>query len=606
MMKFFFIIFVVFLISLFFREQRLPRSWLDSLTDSISTPEFLVRCDSAAFGFRHGITLRGIRAYDLTNTNEFETVASASAVSISPVRRIIRVVGATYKSLPDSYYQPGYKERNEPLVLDLPNLPSFRLILEHPDILGLAPEKVTANVHVRRNQISFDEVHVEWPASSRRISEDGYFRIDLADQRAHGEVHGIATQPHIRPLLVALDIPSAMPYFDAFTDVPSPVVASGDFDVNLVNNDFRMILDLRPEMGKYNDVEMTRAEGKLDLDVRTRGTNLTVRFRVDLPIALDPKGRQLSGGIGLLMTNDVVRLDLSAISKLMLPDILGIVDVIEPDTLDFIKCETAPEITADGHIGTSVADAGWNSLAGAARFWRGSVFGFQTRSASLDWNFECDTLALSNIRARGKDGGEVVGNIVIRMPEFEEENMTFVADGEYNDGTLNELADIFDLDLKDKNGIVNSEFEISGPLVTNIVAGLNGRGSTRVTDGHLLQMNIFAGLTELLADHVPGVDYIVNQSQASVDFTISNGVFRTENFFIEGGLVSLKGWGEYDMNEDQLDFTVRAQFLKKESFLGSIVHPVTWPFTKLLLEFKASGSLYDPKWKYISVIDRIW
>lgn len=603
--KWFFIALGVFIISLFFREQRLPRPWLDSLTDKVSTPEMAVRCDSLSFGFIRGVTLRGIRVYDLTKTNDYETVASASAVSVNPFTREVRVVGGRYSRLPDSYYLPGYIEKNQPLELDLPNMPEFRLVLEHPAILGLAPERVTAMVDVRRNSILLEDVHVEWPDGSRRIYEDGYFRIDLSSQHAHGEVRGIATQAHIRPLLEVLDIPSAMPYFDAFTQVPSPVDAAGVFDVNLVNNDFRMILDLRPELGRYNGVEMARAEGKLDLDVKTRGTNLLVRFRVDLPVALDPKGRQLFGGIGLLMTNDVVRLDISAVSKLMLPDILGIVDVIDPSTLDFIQCETAPEITADGHIGTSIDDIQWNNLAGGARFWRGSVFGFQTRSLSLDWLFDRDTLTLSNVRGRGKNGGEVEGNLLLRMPGFEVADMTFSAAGVYKNGSLDELADIFDLDLEGKKGVVNSEIEISGPLATNVVEGLNGRGKMRITDGHLLQMNLFSGLTKLLADHVPGVDYIVNQSFASADFTISNGVVRTENLFIEGGLVSLKGWGAYDIPEDQLDITIRAQFLKNESFLGSIVHPVTWPFTKLLLEFKASGSLYDPKWKYISVLDRI-
>lgn len=605
-MKAIFIILVLFLASLFFREQRLPRACLKAITEELSSDEMLVCCDSVGFGFRNGITLRGIRVYDLSSTNDFETVASAAAVYIHPISREICILGARYPRLPDSYYQPVYKERNEPLILDLPDLPPFRLVLEHPAILGLAPEKVTAQVSVRRNFISLDEAHVDWPGVNRRIFEDGYFRIDLASQRAHGEVHGLATQPHIRPLLEVLDIPSAMPYFDAFTGVPSPVNAAGEFDVNLVNNDFRMILDLRPELGMYNGVEMARAEGKLDLDVKTRGTNLMVRFRVDLPVALDPKGRQLSGGLGLLMTNDVVRIDLSAVSKLMLPDILGIVDVFDPKTLDFIQCETAPEITADGHFGTSVADVGWNDMAGGARFWRGSVFGFQTRSISLDWALNRDALTLTNIHGRGKSGGEVEGSVLLRMPGFEVSDMTFAASGEYTNGSLDELADIFSMELDDRNGIVNSTFEISGPLATNIVAGLNGRGKVSVSNGRLLQMNIFAGLTKLLAEHVPGVDYIVNQSQASLDFTISNGVFRTDNLYIEGGLISLKGWGEYDMEEDQLDFVIRSQFLKNETFLGSIVHPVTWPFTKLLLEFKANGSIKDPKWKYISVIDRIF
>ena len=108
-----------------------------------------------------------------------------------------------------------------------------------------------------------------------------------------------------------------------------------------------------------------------------------------------------------------------------------------------------------------------------------------------------------------------------------------------------------------------------------------------------------------MADKVPGVGFVVNQSDASVDFTVTNGVFRSENVYIEGGLISLKGWGSYDMAKDDLDFTVRVQFLKNESILGKLVHPVTWPFTKLLLEFRATGPLDDPKWEYISILDRI-
>ncbi len=598
---------VVFIASLFFREQALPRSWLKAITDRLSSDEVLIRCDGAAFDLRRGVTLRGIRAYSLDEEKAPKTVAGAAAVSVNPVTRTVKIDGAYYPRLPESYYLPIYTERNAPLELELPDLPTFRLVLTNPDILGLRPARVVSQVAVRRNSISFDDVHVAWPEDAEdRVAEDGFFKIDLASQRAHGEVRGVATQAHIRPLMLALDIPSAMPYFDAFTEVPNPVVSAGEFDVNLINNDFRMKLDLRPDMGKYNGVAMSRAEGRLDLDVKTRGTNLFVRFGVDLPVALDPKGRQLSGGLGLTMTNDVVRLDFNAVSKLNLPDILGIVDVVPPSTLDFIKCETAPEITADGHIGTSLADIGWNDLAGGARFWRGSVFGFQTRSLALDWIFSRDSLTLANIRVLGKNGGEVQGSALISMPGFVEEKMTFAARGEMRNGTLDELADIFDLDLEGRDGMVNSQFEISGNLVTNVAASLCGSGTTRITNGHLLQMNLFAGLTKLLAEHVPGVGYIVNQSQASADWKIERGVFTTSNLFIEGGLVSLKGAGSYDIAEDQLDFTFRVQFLKSESLLGTVIHPMTWPFTKLLLEFKASGSIYEPKWKYISVIDRIF
>ena len=39
--------------------------------------------------------------------------------------------------------------------------------------------------------------------------------------------------------------------------------------------------------------------------------------------------------------------------------------------------------------------------------------------------------------------------------------------------------------------------------------------------------------------------------------------------------------------------------------MGKLLHPITWPFTKLLLEFKTKGPLDDADWEYISIIDRI-
>ena len=140
---------------------------------------------------------------------------------------------------------------------------------------------------------------------------------------------------------------------------------------------------------------------------------------------------------------------------------------------------------------------------------------------------------------------------------------------------------------------------------TNDVRTLCGSGTLKITEGHLAQMKLFAGLTELLAEKIPGVSFLVNQTQASADYTITNGVFKSENVFIEGGLISIKGWGQYDIAADNLDFTVRVQFLKEQSMVGKIIHPVTLPFTKLLLEFKVDGPIDDPKWRYIKILDRI-
>ena len=61
----------------------------------------------------------------------------------------------------------------------------------------------------------------------------------------------------------------------------------------------------------------------------------------------------------------------------------------------------------------------------------------------------------------------------------------------------------------------------------------------------------------------------------------------------------------FDAVEDKLDFKVLVQFAKKDSLVGKLLHPLTWPFTKLLLEFKLGGSPANPKWSYVTVLDRV-
>ncbi len=601
-----FIVLFVFLGSLFFREQRIPASWTECLSERLSTTNIIVQCDHLTFGFRRGLHASGIRVYDRTQKDFLTPIVSVRSLTVDPFRWRVRLVELVYPRLPDSYYAVGNtREKSSRLELEFPQFPRFRLTLDRPNILGLTPNRVTARVNVRRKWIAIDDIRIDWPNETHRMELDGSFRFDLITQQAHGEVRGCSTTAQIRPLIVTLDLPSALPYMDAFTEITQPVPAEGLFDVDLTNNDFRMRLDLKPTMGCYNGVPMSRAEGVLDLYVYTRGTNCNATLNVDLPLALDPEGRKLTGDLTMRMTNELVRLSYDVSSELAFRDALEIADFIEPETLDLVVCETKPVITVKGVSGISAADAGYNNLSFTAQLARGSFMGLKLHDLDMDFSIVGDRLDFPRIEARGKTGGQYGGTAWLTIPEYDDSRMTFGVRVDCTGGSLAEHADVFRFELGKMDGTVDGWCELTGPARTNCVAELNGRGSIKIVDGHLAQMKLFAGLTEILAEKVPGVGFLVNQSDASADFTITNGVFRSDNVLVEGGFISLKGWGTYDIARDNLDFTVRVQFLKNDSVLGTIVHPVTWPFTKLLLEFKAKGSLENPQWEYISLLDRI-
>ena len=603
--KWIFIVFCVFLGSLFFREQRIPADWVVSTVSSHMPSNIVFKCDSASFGFRRGARLRGVRLYDRERANPVEAVLSADSASVDFFLRRVRIVGLRIPRLHDGYYLPGNSERNGRMDVELPDLPSFSVSLVRPDILGIAPEHVSAIVKSNPRRIEFGDIRVVWPDMDRSMSVGGVAHLDIEAQRFHAEARGEARQSHIRPLLVALDVPVAVRYMDAFTGITEPIPVSAKWDVNLVNCDFQMHLDLHPQLGRYNGVPMRRVDGELAFSACTCGTNLNCVTTIGPLSSLDPKGRPLDGRLVVAVTNECVALDFDVKSGLELKDILSIADCLNDGTLDCISCETPPEITVMGTLMPDPAKQSENDLRGTVAFKRGVFFESPVEDVAFSYAYVGDTISFDNISVRGKEGGRYTGKAKLHVPASDPDSASFSMSFSCRDGSLGEIAEALGSDFGGRQGVVNSEAEVTGLISTNLYSHINGRGRVRVTEGRLAQMKLFMGLTDYLAANVPGVASLVNQSQASVDYTITNGVFASDSIFIEGGVFSIKASGTYDIPADNLDFTVRLQLLKNDSFIGKLVHPVMFPFTKLLLEFKVTGSAEDPKWNYISVLDRI-
>jgi hypothetical protein len=118
-------------------------------------------------------------------------------------------------------------------------------------------------------------------------------------------------------------------------------------------------------------------------------------------------------------------------------------------------------------------------------------------------------------------------------------------------------------------------------------------------------MKLFMGLTDLMAEKIPGVDKIVDQTSASADFNIVNGVLHSDNIRIEGKLFSIKMSGSYDAVRDNLDFNVQVHLFKQDSIVGKLLRPLTWAFSELLLDFRLTGPLEDPKWSYRNIVKKV-
>jgi len=492
-MKWSFIVLCVYLGSLFFRDQRINGDWVEKLFDRVAPTNIVLSVDSASVGFRHGISIRGVRISDASMKDSMRLIAGADVISIRPLLRHVRIEGARYTRLPDVYYAPGNHEKNERVNCLFPELGKFHLELIDPDILAIRPRKVTASVEVMPHRLDFQDIHLSWPDADRpNMTITGWCFVDMDEQIVHGKISGLARQAHIRPLIVTLDIPVALPYMDGFTEVPKPCPAGCEWKVDLTRNDLDLWLDLRPTLGRYNGVPMKNADGRIHVHSYTRGDCLNYRTTVGPIAGTDVTGRTLNCTVVVTGTNHYNVVDVNARSSQPLADVLRI----------------------GGFTGEYVTD---------------DVFG--ESSCSLQFRFP---------RA-----------------------------------------------------------------MTNNYEVLNGRGSVNVHNGQLMRLKGFKGLLDAMPSMAPAVTWFTDSTQASCDYVIENGILRTDNIYIEGSVFSIKMYGTFDTIRNALDFNVRVQFTKKDSVLGKIIHPLSWPFTKLLLEFRLTGTPEKPEWTYVSVLNRV-
>ncbi len=632
-----FVLIAVF--ALVFFEHKVPKSLLARITDKMSNQDVLVTAEDASFRFSRGIKVRNLRVFarrrhPMKAKEPPAPMMSAALVDMElDLRSIpwdwenmikgVTIVDLKYPRLPEGYYvpdsvefpgQPDFKETNEPLQLDLPTLRPFRVTLVRPDVLSVAPKSLNVkSVSFSAGRMDADKIDLQWADSDAMMLLAGEVRLDLESQLVHGEVHGHARQHNIRPMLVALDIPKALPYIDAFTKVEPPVDAACKFDVNLRNNDLHIFLDLHPLGGFYNGVPLKRADGTVDVRVFVRDTYQNARIEVgssERPLAVSiADGTSMKGTIVYENTNDVGYVDFDVASHTSLSNALAVADVMNDGTLDCIVPETVPDITLKGRLAVDPRHAAANDLHGTLAFERGSVLSIPLRDASGEFHLKgCDVM-FTNVTAKSTRGGSLSGNGRISIPDFKQDNAKFKVDITCRDVPLTDVAETFKVDLGDRYGRVDANVSFSGPIASNAVSRLSGEGHVTSRDGHLAQMKIFAGLTEYLARHVPGIAGLVNQSHGSIDFAITNGVFSTSNLRVEGEIFSIQAHGSYDIPKDSLDFTARVTLTKNESFLGKLATPITWPFanlSRMLLDFKIQGPIDNPSWTYNkNIMDRL-
>ena len=222
---------------------------------------------------------------------------------------------------------------------------------------------------------------------------------------------------------------------------------------------------------------------------------------------------------------------------------------------------------------------------------------FTTAKCKFTFNKSGHRTSLSNLDA-AVCGGHLRGSGSF-LPETTSTNMRYDIDCVIDDMDFRVVAETMIEGMKDVEGYsgrLSAKVKASGVARRDRMKETEASGEFRISKGRIFRIPIFGGLSEMLVAVVPGLGYVLRQTDAEAEFVVTDGRVTTDELRIEGDILSVKAGGDYYLADNKLDYDVELRFLKKKTYVGAILQTVMFPFTRLF-RVGLEGTLEDPKWR---------
>lgn len=221
-------------------------------------------------------------------------------------------------------------------------------------------------------------------------------------------------------------------------------------------------------------------------------------------------------------------------------------------------------------------------------------------TCSMEWIAQGDRITMTNLQM-DVYGGRLEGDV--QLEGIGSEPVRYTARAQVADvGFATLLREVRQAEMELQEGSLSGRIEVEGLAEDDWRASLEGEGRVRIREGQVFQIPLLGGLSQLLGRIYPRLGFAV-QTDARAHFDIRERHISSDNIRIEGALLSLRGEGQYQL-DDNLDFKVQVLPLRR-GFLVDAVRLVTYPVSRLL-QFRLKGTLSEPHWSIDSLPRELW
>jgi hypothetical protein len=369
-------------------------------------------------------------------------------------------------------------------------------------------------------------------------------------------------------------------------------------DLNLDKLDYAMSVDVDGGKCTYRGVPVQFVKTLIWI---TDTNNLVI---VDIDIK---DGATQTGALKgrLIYNDDTDALLIDGNATVSKDELLSLIHVLYRGELKSITCDSGLRVAAKGVVTVNSDNPlTTNDLHVGISFDKGSILRIPVAKTSTDLHFYAYSALCNTIQTTFANGGTATGTFHAFFPGYSATNTTFVTKLSADKADLANILCIAD-PTNTYPGRLTGTIQLSGPLSGDVLSSLKGDGRLEITDGVFARIPLFSGLTAWLANNIPGIGTVVNQSSGNLSFVMTNGVVTTHDLVVEGSIFSIAGDGTFTLPTDKLNMSMKVNIFKERSFAGQVSRVVAFPFTRMLLDFHLGGTSKQPIWSYVSILERI-
>ena len=477
--------------------------------------------------------------------------------------------------------------------VELPDVPSVSFGCARLELLGFRMRDVAAELSCSGNVLSVSQWRVRFPEE------------DLAGQELSGSARLLFEEPEIRaegrgrfdpnlagPVLRLADEGEVADEIARFSFSGSAPAVDLDYKYCPSRRERKLGIRIDAASCSYSGVELKGLSTALVLG----DPDYWGRLRADEVAVYRDEGTASAKWELAPREDKLVFSGVSSIDPAALAVLVGAVDAGTEIPVSF-----PASARASAHGTLSLGPLATNDIAAAVTAPAIEVSGARLSDATAAVTFSGDRLSVEDFRAKLFEG-DFSGRFSLVLPELGDSptNMPVQIAAELK-GASHEAISRYrhpDEAPSSSGGTIDASLSLDGPLddiVNMAFAETTGSVALDATDVRIYRIPIFAGLTDVLASLIPGVDWLLDADRLTVRGELGGGKLDIVKFGINGTVASLSGKGSVYFPDCEIDLKVKGHLLNRTTWLGEGVYWLLSPLSKML-EIRATGTASDPKW----------